>query len=540
MTVKITPQVFIDNSGNIERSKELIGFALNQREILNNLMSFNDLKQDQRKIDLIDGSVITIQSCFGIDKIWISSPPVTEITEASILPLYIAYFEATTNGGSYRVAFSWDIANDCYSSVTSNSGVVVKEDGRYYNGKKYDSNGLPYLWEISANEGLNGIEIFRRWMWEGFEFVKGAISSIENIGETQKVTANFDDLYGGNPVKLGQVSFASEDRMWDINAIVREGDYAINWNVQGGPMLWAKVITVTDTNSVIIDKQIFGLYGSPYDDYIVIMPFLLMFREYRGEGYSYGSTREFIIFNREPAVYPHGYHGPGTNFATLSTSDLTTAPGSILEGDLSGDPSKGGIFFTNYWIYPVILGAYGEGIIDYQYNDYILSNPDRVFNDHAVTETRTTTCFYCNDNNKLLSDKFFSYFLKSDWSDGNLISNTRIWSTSLGDFTTTWGSGTRDYSAALSSRMNYLSVPIQSDISVYNEKVIFQVVKTGEVTNPGYAAQSIGLYTDVDKMSFNTVRSSKLELALQRTVELMREANGENAGVAISVHLYRR
>ena len=43
MTVKVRPQVYLNSKGDVEKEKHLIGFALNQRNILNNLMS-NALK----------------------------------------------------------------------------------------------------------------------------------------------------------------------------------------------------------------------------------------------------------------------------------------------------------------------------------------------------------------------------------------------------------------------------------------------------------------------------------------------------------------
>jgi hypothetical protein len=67
-------KVIYDQKGDLRREDELRGYALTQLFVTKDMMKFNDLKQDQRRINLIDGSVITIKSCYGDDVVTIFSP----------------------------------------------------------------------------------------------------------------------------------------------------------------------------------------------------------------------------------------------------------------------------------------------------------------------------------------------------------------------------------------------------------------------------------------------------------------------------------
>lgn len=70
--------------GDREKEKMLTHFARNQQFILHNLMGFQQLQQDKRRIEMIDGSVITIGSCYGHDIIDIYVPRLDK--ESIVLP----------------------------------------------------------------------------------------------------------------------------------------------------------------------------------------------------------------------------------------------------------------------------------------------------------------------------------------------------------------------------------------------------------------------------------------------------------------------
>jgi len=72
MATRITYQ------GDTAAGKLLRRFALQQQDILHELMQFRDLKQDIRRVYLADGSKITIRSHFGDDEVQIYVPPLVE------------------------------------------------------------------------------------------------------------------------------------------------------------------------------------------------------------------------------------------------------------------------------------------------------------------------------------------------------------------------------------------------------------------------------------------------------------------------------
>lgn len=121
MFVRVDPQIFLDGDGDVDQAKTLIGFAKNQRNILKNLMGFNGLQQDQRIVKFDDGSVITVQSCFGIDKIWISCPPSTvvleELISGGILLVTVSYTDT--------FSFLWNIDTDDYLEVEKNDKTLT-------------------------------------------------------------------------------------------------------------------------------------------------------------------------------------------------------------------------------------------------------------------------------------------------------------------------------------------------------------------------------------------------------------------------------
>ena len=61
-------------TGDVEAAQDYTGFARTQLGILKNAMSFNNLQQLSRKIELSDGTVIFVSSIFGQDTIRIDAP----------------------------------------------------------------------------------------------------------------------------------------------------------------------------------------------------------------------------------------------------------------------------------------------------------------------------------------------------------------------------------------------------------------------------------------------------------------------------------
>ncbi|MCK9408267.1 MAG: hypothetical protein M0R68_03955 [Bacteroidetes bacterium] len=70
--------ILYDQAGDLEREKELTAFANNQLFILKDLMKFQNLAQDQRRVELVDGSVIVVKSVYNNDIIQVYSPKAVE------------------------------------------------------------------------------------------------------------------------------------------------------------------------------------------------------------------------------------------------------------------------------------------------------------------------------------------------------------------------------------------------------------------------------------------------------------------------------
>lgn len=139
-------RIILNNSGDINREKELVPFALLRQKILHNLMGFQNLKQDQVRCELTDGSVVKVKSCFGDDRIEIYSPITT--TLAPLIPCEaeaaydntLYFFVMNKVGGLYRVErykvetfAETGITNAVYDgTVGMKYGISVNEGSRIY------------------------------------------------------------------------------------------------------------------------------------------------------------------------------------------------------------------------------------------------------------------------------------------------------------------------------------------------------------------------------------------------------------------------
>ncbi|MFZ3045260.1 MAG: CAP domain-containing protein [Desulfatirhabdiaceae bacterium] len=128
-------RIILSEEGDIEREKELIRFAQLRQAVLHNLMSFQNLKQDQTRCELTDGSVIKIKSCFGQDQIDIYSPaltveaaPLIECEAEVALDNTLYFFVMNRAGGLYRVE-RYVVGNISSNPVAVFDGVLeLKEE----------------------------------------------------------------------------------------------------------------------------------------------------------------------------------------------------------------------------------------------------------------------------------------------------------------------------------------------------------------------------------------------------------------------------
>lgn len=115
----IDTKFILDPTGDLNAEKELVYFAKTQQFILHNLMSFRDLKQDVRTVNMADGSIIVVQSCFGLDTVYISCPK-TVTEEAVLSNEFIECLSYPSSGATeYRY---WDVKNAEFFMVPGNDG----------------------------------------------------------------------------------------------------------------------------------------------------------------------------------------------------------------------------------------------------------------------------------------------------------------------------------------------------------------------------------------------------------------------------------
>lgn len=78
----ILPSVTLE--GDVIRAETMRGFALSQLRTLHNAMSFQDLKQDVRRINLADGSAVEVKSNWSLDSVRIFAPLVPTPVPAGV------------------------------------------------------------------------------------------------------------------------------------------------------------------------------------------------------------------------------------------------------------------------------------------------------------------------------------------------------------------------------------------------------------------------------------------------------------------------
>ena len=519
MTVQVRPQVYLDPKGDVEKEKHLVGFALNQRNILNNLMSFNNLQQDRRKVLLADGSVIDVQSCFGVDKVFISSPKiVTSITDETI-PRYIAYVIAIGEGGTdeWTAAFAWDITNNGYATIADNNYYRTNEIETYYingDGEKIISGpGYPRIWNVSSGD------IFSLYRSISFEGLDGEVVSVKNAGTTQIVEVEFNN-HSGKAVKFNYYSppGLSEDglstRYYGINGFATTDDYVVNTSITGD-FLYAKVLSVIDDTKILIDTQIFDLYPGHTEE-IIITPFLPLFHAV--------TTETWMYYNYNYYVYT-----PSNEFARYQITDYSVAPdvtstSGIGDGSLGG--YVGGTWETRYTIFG---HPYWYATSNYTAN--LAAKHTASINTGNETEVifeghnSLTLGLYTGYNNAFMGSVTFSDY------------NGATERFSVGPFFYPWLLPTDGES--YSSYTPWRSTG-SGGMALFNEHCIIQVYDATLTNTPDVRAQTLP-FTDpfLSKRMPTTDRSTEFEDAIENLATTLKALN-DSPHVKVGIRLLRR
>ncbi len=132
----------IEFSGDRERGRSLLGFALTQMAVTRNLMGFQNLKQYQRRIRFDDGTEFFFKGLFDLDYISIYCPvaggEVIEVKRDLIsVDLVVYYYEYSEDPGSPAKADSselYSIASDVdleESAGGISTGLSLIKRGQY-------------------------------------------------------------------------------------------------------------------------------------------------------------------------------------------------------------------------------------------------------------------------------------------------------------------------------------------------------------------------------------------------------------------------
>ena len=392
MTVDITPRVFLDRNGDIEKEKDLINFALNQRNILRNLMGFNNIQQDNRTVNMADGSVITVQSCFGLDNVFISSPVVATYGYSKTKYVDVAVFIGENSDNFGTGYFAWDIANDSYYSMKTNDDAVgyesiiinEKESYRLVNGKKVVvGNGFPFIHFFQStwlgntfSYAIDSAVPFRYWFRDSFMGFAGTVTGTRMIKGNQELVLKIDSMTQDPDVtlKLGTITPPSTIYYnYDINTMVDVGDYIINCrNDFGRDRECARIIDYNyETNSILIDRPIFDLEEES------------------------GSRNTFTISPMSPLYYAvPTYEGNTTNWKAINYIDNTVnsfmyyASGTDPENITTVSPLGNSNIVLSYGIGggASTIAVASKVLLGLNYSEASVYNSLCRFNDRAVIQ----------------------------------------------------------------------------------------------------------------------------------------------------------
>jgi hypothetical protein len=194
----MSTRVILNPDGDVEEEKKLIPFAKLRQSILHNLMSFQDLKQDQSSWkDLINGSVVRVKSCFNEDRIEIYCP----LSKKEVIPI----IPQCLNQGTMFI--SVNASNDIEFYRYENDEVTLV---RTLNANSILSPALPTDWAqrpdvyqqvglMFAEGGMNSLVVLAMVTnWRG-----NVVDQTSNLWEV------FNDYY---PVKI-PIDFYGDDKI---------------------------------------------------------------------------------------------------------------------------------------------------------------------------------------------------------------------------------------------------------------------------------------------------------------------------------------
>lgn len=120
MEVRRIPRIILD--GDAESASHMAREGIRQLGILKELMSFNDLQQDIRKVEYIDGSRIVCRSCFGEDVVHLYAVKEEEGKLLSKLYVYVTISNYVT---------IWDLlTGEVATDICNNDGKVYDYYGK--------------------------------------------------------------------------------------------------------------------------------------------------------------------------------------------------------------------------------------------------------------------------------------------------------------------------------------------------------------------------------------------------------------------------
>lgn len=179
--------------GDVEKEKELKKFALHQQFLLHDLMKFQNLKQDQRRLELVGGGIITVKSCFGQDQIEIYVPPsevpiVTPSTE-------ILYVYSVDYSGNLSYWFIWDLSLDDYAEINDSYGDLIP------------ASAYPVQYSLR---------------YSPWSTLSGRLGKYRILVDSHYVVSSFDGVLGNfNLVKTGDF-FYKESQPWKWTRVTVE------------------------------------------------------------------------------------------------------------------------------------------------------------------------------------------------------------------------------------------------------------------------------------------------------------------------------